>query len=168
MTAECPYTWQSQNFPFHGGSGLPSNTWFLWPIWVLNPNGISVGAAVFAGLTSVTDRQTDRPRCSVGNNRPHLHRKSIKGATITMAITLSIPDRFAEFFHCCKEHWDHCEDMWGRYCCLTRFFPTVDTCLSREDSLTKLCDGEQMANLWRFFASCISSEPRAARFRPAF
>jgi len=27
----------------------------------------------FAGLTSVTDRQTDRPRYSVGNNRPHLH-----------------------------------------------------------------------------------------------
>jgi len=26
---------------------------------VLNPNGISIGAAVFAGLTSVTDRPTD-------------------------------------------------------------------------------------------------------------
>jgi len=24
-----------------------------------------------------------------------------------------------------------------------------------------------MATFWRFFASCISSEPRAARFRPA-
>jgi len=31
---------------------------------VLNPNGIWIGSAVFAGLTSVTDRQiqTDRPR----------------------------------------------------------------------------------------------------------
>ena len=28
------------------------------PIRVLNPNGISIGSAVFAGLTSVTDRQT--------------------------------------------------------------------------------------------------------------
>jgi len=28
---------------------------------VLNPNGVSIGAAVFAALTSVTDRQTDRP-----------------------------------------------------------------------------------------------------------
>jgi len=39
------------------------------------------------------------------------------------------------------------------------------------DSPTKLCDGTQMANFWRFFASCISSEPRAAHFsdfRPAF
>jgi len=26
-----------------------------------------------------------------------------KGATVTMAITLSIFDRFVKFFHCCKE-----------------------------------------------------------------
>jgi len=31
-----------------------------WAIRALNPNGISIGAAVFAGLTSETDRQTDR------------------------------------------------------------------------------------------------------------
>ena len=46
--------------PSHGGSGRPSNTWSLGPTQVLNPNGISIGAVVFAGLTSVTDRQTDR------------------------------------------------------------------------------------------------------------
>ena len=34
---------------------------FFWPTRVLNPNGISIGAAVFAELTSVTDRQTCRP-----------------------------------------------------------------------------------------------------------
>jgi len=44
-----------------GGSGPPSNTWFPWPAEVLNPNGSSIGAAVFAGLTSVTDRPTNRP-----------------------------------------------------------------------------------------------------------
>jgi len=38
----------------------PFNTWFLVPTRVLNPNGISIGLAVFAGLTSVTDRQTGR------------------------------------------------------------------------------------------------------------
>ena len=43
-----------------GGSGPPSNTWFLGPTRVHNPNGISIGSAVFAGLTSVTDRPTDR------------------------------------------------------------------------------------------------------------
>jgi len=45
--------------PYHDGSGPPSNTGFLGPTQVLNPNGISIGPAVFAGLTSVTDRQTD-------------------------------------------------------------------------------------------------------------
>jgi len=63
--------------PSHGGSGLPSNTWFLGPIRAHNPNGISISSAVFAGLTIVTDRRTDRetdrqiarPRYSVCNNR---------------------------------------------------------------------------------------------------
>jgi len=32
-----------------------------WPTQVLNLNGISIDSAVFAGLTTVTDRQTDRP-----------------------------------------------------------------------------------------------------------
>jgi len=44
-----------------GRSGPPSNTWFPVPTQVLNSNGISIGSAIFAGLTSVTDRQTDRP-----------------------------------------------------------------------------------------------------------
>jgi len=33
--------------------------------------------------------------------------------------------------------------------------------------LNKLCNGAQMAIFGDFFASCIFSEPRAARFRPA-
>jgi len=28
--------------------------------------------------------------------------------------------------------------------------------------------GGQMATFWRFFASCICSQPRSAHFRPAF
>jgi len=38
----------------------PSNTCFLGPTRVHIPNGISIGSAVFARLTIVTDRQTDR------------------------------------------------------------------------------------------------------------
>jgi len=81
-TVGCPYTiqWDANSPPKlplpMGGFGPPSNTWLAGPTQVLNPNGSSIGAAVFAGLTSVTDRQTDqqteRPRYSVGNNRPHL------------------------------------------------------------------------------------------------
>jgi len=66
-TVECPYTLQwdahspSKICPFPlGGSEPPSNTWSLGPTQVLNPNGISIGSAIFAGLTSVTERQTDR------------------------------------------------------------------------------------------------------------
>ena len=61
----------------------------------------------------------------------------------------------------------YCEVMWERRCCLT-IFPIVDTCLSCEDTARQIC-----ATLprWRFlatFGSCISSEPHAAHFRPAF
>jgi len=40
---------------------------------VHNPNGISIGSAVFAVLTIVTCRQTDRPYYSVCNKRPRIH-----------------------------------------------------------------------------------------------
>jgi len=62
----------------------------------------------------------------------------------------------------------YCEDMWGRYWCLTSFFPIVDTCLSCEDIARQSC---ATVPRWRifgdFFASCTFSKPRAARFRPA-
>ena len=53
-----------------------SNTCFLGPTRVHNPNGISIGSAVFAEITIVIDRQTDRqtdhayrPCSSVGIRR---------------------------------------------------------------------------------------------------
>ena len=52
--------------PSHGGSGPSCNTWFPGSIRVFNPNGSSIGAAVFAGLTSVADRQTDRQTTLLG------------------------------------------------------------------------------------------------------
>ena len=35
-----------------GGSGPPSNTWFLGPIQTQNPNGIWIDSAVFAQITA--------------------------------------------------------------------------------------------------------------------
>jgi len=58
-----------------GGSGLahgtwtPSNTWFPGPTRVLNPNDISIDSAIFARLTSVTDRPTDHATRSVSIGR---------------------------------------------------------------------------------------------------
>jgi len=48
--------------PFHGGSGPQSNTWFPGPpeSSTRTASEISIGSAVFAVLTSVTDRQTNR------------------------------------------------------------------------------------------------------------
>jgi len=79
VIVECPILYNGPRLPPPsklplpmGGSGLQSNTWFHGPTRVVNPNGTSIGSAVFAGLTRVTDGPTDRPRYSVGNNRPHL------------------------------------------------------------------------------------------------
>ena len=38
--------------PLLSTSGLPSNSWFLGPIQAHNPNGISIGLAVFAQMTA--------------------------------------------------------------------------------------------------------------------
>jgi len=52
---------------------------------------------------------------------------------------------------------------------LSKVFPIVDASLSCEDIyLINLWDGAQMAIFCVIFPSCISSEPHAAHFRPAF
>jgi len=53
----------------------------------------------------------------------------------------------------------------GEILLFNQFFRLSNICLRlRKYSPIKLCDGAQMANFWRFFGSCISSEPHAARF----
>jgi len=42
------------------------------------------------------------------------------------------------------------EDMWRRHCCVTSFFPIVNTCLSCEDTAQQSC---VLGPRWRFFAS---------------
>jgi len=49
-----------------GRSEAPSNTRFLGPSRVLNPNGISIGSAAFAGLTTMTDGPTNGQTTLVG------------------------------------------------------------------------------------------------------
>jgi len=46
----------------------------------------------------------------------------------------------------------YCKNMWGRYCCLTSFFPIVDTCHSCEDTARQ---SYAMVRRWRFFASFL-------------
>jgi len=47
-----------QNCPFPCRIWTPSNTRFLGPTRVFNPNGISISSAIFVGLTTVTDHAT--------------------------------------------------------------------------------------------------------------
>jgi len=73
--------------PLHiGGSWPLSKTQFLGSNRVHNPNGISIGSAIFAGLTSVTDQPTDRPRYSVYNNMPYLHSTAMQPKKISYNI----------------------------------------------------------------------------------
>jgi len=57
LTAESSYTSQWEPLsakiaPSHGKIWTPSNTWFLGPIRVHNPNGMSISSAVFAQTTT--------------------------------------------------------------------------------------------------------------------
>jgi len=69
----CPYTLHNETplpskLPLSVPFNVFTNTWFPGSTRVSNPNGMLIISAVFAGLTSVTDRPTDRPRDSVGNS----------------------------------------------------------------------------------------------------
>jgi len=54
----------------------------------------------------------------------------------------------------------YCEDICGRHCCLTSFFPIVDTCLSCED-IAQQCFA--MVPRWQIFGDfCVLHFQRAA------
>ena len=60
--------------PCDVGSGPPSNTWFLGPTPVLNPNGISIRSAVLQGsLLWHTDRRTNHATRSVTIGRIYVY-----------------------------------------------------------------------------------------------
>ena len=52
------------------------------------------------------------------------------------------------------------QDMCERYCCLTRFFPIVDTCLSCEDIVPEIC---AMVRIWRIFGDFLRTVFPASR-----
>ena len=53
------------------------------PTQVLSPNGSSIGAAVFAGLTSVTDRPTDHATRSVRIGRIYIRSTAMRPSNTT-------------------------------------------------------------------------------------
>jgi len=73
LTVERPYIYLTNGRPFLSKLSLPvgdlnpqSNTWFLDATRVVNPNGITIGSAVFAWLITVSETSSsaaaERPR----------------------------------------------------------------------------------------------------------
>ena len=56
----------------------------------------------------------------------------------------------------------YCGDMWRTHCCLTSFFPTVDTCLSCEDIARQSC---AMVPRWPFLATFLRPVFSASRLQ---
>ena len=56
----------------------------------------------------------------------------------------------------------YCGDIWRRYCCLTSFFPIVDTCLSCKDIVRQIC---AMVPTWRFLATFLRPVFSASRLQ---
>jgi len=54
----------------------------------------------------------------------------------------------------------YCGDMWTTYCCLTSFFPIVDTCLSCEDSARWSC--VMVPRWWSLHHFCVLYYQRAS------
>ena len=88
--------------PFAWGICTQSNTWFLRSTRVHNPNGISIGLAVFAGLTIVTDGQTDQ-RTWPCNNRPHLRSTAMRYNEYS-----DNNSNISVYMFTCDDHWS-CE-----------------------------------------------------------
>jgi len=66
--------WNTHSTVFGSKRLAISDTWFIEPTRVLNARGISIASAVFAGLTSVTDRQTDHATWSVTTGHIYIRR----------------------------------------------------------------------------------------------
>ena len=106
-TLQCADPFPLKTALSHGESGPSTNIWFLWSTWVHipyspsklyihmggsgpylihgssapprvhNPNGISIGSAIFARLTTMTHRQTDHATHSVTIGHIYVHRDAM-------------------------------------------------------------------------------------------
>jgi len=81
MTAECPCTlqWDAPSLPLKlplPWGCAPHLTHWIRP--TLNPNSISIGLAVFSGLTSMTDRPTDHATLLVTVGLIYVHSTAMR------------------------------------------------------------------------------------------
>ena len=77
--------------PSHGEYGPPCNACFLEPTRAVNPNGISICSAVFAGVTTMTDRQTTTRSVTIG--RIYVRSTAMRPKIVSLSIRRSYTKR---------------------------------------------------------------------------
>jgi len=139
LTAESRYTLHQPLPPListhsHGDLYSPSNTWFLGPTWILKPNGICIGSAVFAQLTGECPYtlQWAAPSPSklplpIGRSGPHLTHDSLGRWAHPSLPSKRHLDRFSRF---CRAHY--CDRQTDR--------PRYSVCNNRPHLRTQYCD----------------------------
>jgi len=91
---------------------------------------------MYIQCTSPGDSQTS---CKVWLASGQRRRCSNEGKTRNRGNLLGCPKLLNRFQRLVGLGSPYCEDTWIRYCCLTSFFPTVDTCISCKDTARQSC-----------------------------
>ena len=144
----------------HGGSRPPSNTLFPGPTRVLNPNSVLIGSAIFAGLTTVTDRPTNRPRYHylVCNNRPHyflaknnLTYRYVSSAGLAFSVHIQVQSK-----RCYNDAWVYClHYLPVLYSCWCAFLINIPVLYIGWSDVTVICDHVTICILWDNMAYCV-------------
>jgi len=76
---------------------------------VHNPNGISIGSAVFAGLTTLTDRRTDRPYAtpSVTHDRIYVRSTAMRPKKLASRTKRTKTKKCVRSLDCCDVMWSY-------------------------------------------------------------
>jgi len=114
----------------------PTRVWANANVMVALPN---VGGALCSMLLSLADATTRCRACTLPRRETG---QNLQGC-------LKLPDQSQLLV---GRSSPYCGDMWRTYCCLTVFFPIVDTWLSCEDISRQSC---AMVHRWRFLATFL-------------
>ena len=140
-----------KNCPSPWGIYTPSNTLFPGPTRVLNPNSVLIGSAIFAGLTTVTDRPTNRPRYHylVCNNRPHYflaknHLTYVSSAGLAFSVHIQVQSK-----RCYNDAWVYClHYLPVLYSCWCAFLINIPVLYIGWSDVTVICDHVTICILW--------------------
>jgi len=117
----------------------------------------TLSGCIFAAEACIDNRKKNLLNIDTSPTYPHNTRNPLKFA--------GVPQTHQQISAVSRPQFTILSGHMEEVLLFNNFFPIVDTCLSPKDIAWQSC---AMVPKWRFFASCISSEPHAAHFRPAF